>query len=182
MRAEPVTAWTRGQRRLHWATAALILLAFPLGWWMVAVPLRELLLKFLLYQLHKTLGITVFAAVAARLLLRAFNGRPDWDPGLSAWRRRAAAAMHVMLYAMLLATPVLGYLTAASAPSGVPTLFLGVISVPHVLSPNAARFAFLRLLHRGAAILLVVLASAHAMAALENHKRGLQSLRQMWRS
>ena len=72
-------------------------------------------------------------------------------------------------------------LTAASAPSGVPTLFLGVISVPHVLSPNAARFAMLRVLHRWAAILLVALACGHTMAALQNHWRGHESLRRMWR-
>lgn len=174
-------AWTRGQRRLHWATALLVFLAFPLGWWMVAVPLRHLLLKFILYQLHKTIGLIVFAAVGSRLVLRMLHGRPCAEAGLSAARQRVAAAMHGLLYAMLLATPVLGYLTASSAPAAIPTLFLGVIPLPNVLAPNAGRFAVLRVAHFGAAILLVVLACGHAMAALQNHWRGQESLRRMWR-
>jgi cytochrome b561 len=66
MRAEPSLGWTKAQRRLHWSTAVLVLLVFPLGWLMVGVPLSQLLLKFLLYQLHKTLGILAFALSVTR--------------------------------------------------------------------------------------------------------------------
>jgi cytochrome b561 len=45
---------------LHWAIAALVLLAAPMGVYMVALPFRQLWLKFLLYQPHKTIGITAF--------------------------------------------------------------------------------------------------------------------------
>jgi cytochrome b561 len=74
VRAELPLAWTRGQRRLHWWTAALVLLAFPLGWLMGSVPLSALLLKFLLYQIHKTLGILVLVLTTVRLLVRACRG------------------------------------------------------------------------------------------------------------
>lgn len=181
MRAEAPVTWNRAQRGLHWWTAALVLLAFPLGWLMVAVPLRELLVKFLLYQLHKTLGILVFALAAVRIAVRARRGRPAWDHDLPAWQRRAAGAVHALLYALLLATPALGYLTAATAPAQVPTLFFGVISIPHPLAPDAARFAVLRQVHRGFAILMVVLAAGHAAASAHNHRRGRATLARMWR-
>lgn len=176
MRDEPPFAWTRAQRRLHWWTAAFVLLAFPLGWPMVSVRLRELLLKFLLYQLHKTLGILVFALAAARLLIRARRGRPAWDHDLPRWQRRAAAAMHISLCVFLLMTPALGYLTAATAPAQVPTLFLGVVPIPHLLAPDAAWFAVLRQVHRTLAILLVVLAAGHVAASVHNHGRGRATL------
>jgi cytochrome b561 len=162
MRAEPSLGRTTAQRRLHWWTAALVLLAFPLGWVMVGVPLSQLLLKFLLYQLHKTLGILAFALAVTRLLVRARRGRPGWYEGIPGWQRQAAGAVHALLYAVLIATPALGYLTAATAPIGIPTLFLGVIPIPHLLAPDPVWFSVLRPLHRSMAILLVVLAGGHA--------------------
>ncbi|MBX6747837.1 MAG: cytochrome b/b6 domain-containing protein, partial [Acetobacteraceae bacterium] len=60
MAVEPPASWSRAQRRLHWTTAALVVIAAPMGVVMAALPFRQLLLKFLLYQLHKTIGITVF--------------------------------------------------------------------------------------------------------------------------
>ncbi len=164
--------WSRAQRRLHWWTAALVVVAFPLGFLMVGVPVTALLTKFLLYQLHKTIGIVVAGLVAARLVLRVTRGRPDWDPGLDRRQRTAAASIHALLYILLLAVPVLGYLTASTAPARVPTLFLGLISVPHALDADAAWFAVLRQVHRAAAILLVLLAGGHASAAVYDHLRG----------
>ena len=173
--------WTRAQRRLHWWTAALVACGFALGWIMVAVPLRDLLTKFLLFQLHKTLGLTVLGLAAVRLALRARRGRPAMEARLAEWERRAASLAHAMLYALLLAVPVLGYLTACTAPGGVPTLFLAVIPVPAIVGPNEAWFAVLRPVHRWAAVGLVALATGHALAALRHHRRGLPVLARMWR-
>jgi cytochrome b561 len=148
---------------------------------MVGVPLSQLLLKFLLYQLHKTLGILVFALVVVRLVVRARDGRPRSDEDLPAWQRQAAGAVHVLLYAVVFVTPLLGYFTAATAPIGIPTLFLGVIPIPHIVGADPVWFAVLRQVHRSMAILLVVLAGAHAIAAFHNHLRGRGTLIRMWR-
>src|SRR5271155_2727133 len=67
MPAEPPQCWSRAQRALHWSIAAFILLAAPIGAYMVTLPFQQLLLKFVLYQLHKTIGITVFLLVLAQL-------------------------------------------------------------------------------------------------------------------
>ena len=45
---------------------------------MVALPFRQLLLKFLLYQLHKTIGITAFVLALGQLALHWRRGRPAW--------------------------------------------------------------------------------------------------------
>jgi cytochrome b561 len=180
MASDPALRWSRLQRALHWWTAALVLTAFPLGWIMVATPLHALLLKFLLYQLHKTLGIAVLGLVVIRAYARLTRARPNWDAGLPAWQQHAAAGMHAALYLLLLVVPLLGYLTAASAPARIPTLFLGVLPVPHLLAPDPALFALLRPLHRWGAILLVGLAAAHTAAAIHNHRAGRASLLRMW--
>jgi cytochrome b561 len=176
-----VETWSAAQRRLHWWGAGLIAVAFAVAWVMVAVPLTELLVKFVLYQVHKTLGLTVLALVLWRLVLRARRGRPAWEADLPPWQRRAASWMHVALYALALAVPVLGYFTAATAPARVPTLFLLVIPIPHVVGPSEAGFDVLRAVHRAAAILLVLLALGHAAAAVHNHRRGRATLARMWR-
>ena len=173
--------WSRGQRRLHWWTAGLVAAGFVLAWIMLAVPLRDLLSKFLLFQLHKTIGLIVFALVLWRLGLRARAGRPATEAGLSVRERRAAGVVQALLYALLLAVPGLGYLTACTAPSGVPTLFLGLIPVPAIVGADPGWYEVLRTAHRWLAITLVVLAGGHALAALSHHRRGRAVLVRMWR-
>jgi len=158
----------------------LILLAFPIAWWMAAVPFEELLLKFVLFQVHKTLGILVLIAVLWRLFIRLRRGRPEWEAGLPEWQRKAARRLHVALYVLLLVVPVLGYLVACTAPARIPTLFLGVIPIPAIVGASKPWFLLLLDLHRAAAIALVLLAIGHAAAAIHNHRRGLAGLRKMW--
>jgi len=174
--------WSRLQRRLHWWTAGLILAGFALAWVMVAVPLDALLAKFLLYQAHKTIGLTVLALVLWRLLLRARRPRPAWDVDWPRWQVRAAETGHAALYVFALAVPVLGYFVAATAPAQVPTLFLFVIPVPHLLGADESAFKALREAHRAAAILLVLLAAGHAGMAVWHHRAGRTTLRRMWRA
>jgi len=180
MPAEARHGWTLAQRRLHWWTACLVVIAFPLGWIMVGVSLDQLFLKFALYQLHKTIGILVFVLVLARLVIRSRRGRPAWDRGLFPWQRRAAETMHALLYVLLVVVPLLGYLTAATAPARIPTLFLGVLPIPHLLAADAFWFDILRQTHRALAVLLVSLAFGHAVAAIANHMNGHPGLMAMW--
>ncbi|MFX7878625.1 cytochrome b/b6 domain-containing protein, partial [Acinetobacter baumannii] len=91
-----------------------------------AVPLAQLLVKFVLYQAHKTIGIVIFALTCWRLLWRLRGDGPGLPAG---WHGRAAGAVHAVLLILLLAMPVTGFLLSAASPSGVPTLFLGVIAI-----------------------------------------------------
>jgi len=181
MPAEPPQSWSRAQRALHWSIAAFILLAAPIGAYMVTLPFQQLLLKFVLYQLHKTIGITVFLLVLAQLTLHWRHGRPPLGGDVPRWQRRAAPRVHAALFVLVIATPCLGYLTAATAPARIPTLFLGVIPVPHVVGTHPAWFGVLRQIHLAFAIVLVGLAGGHAAAALHHHWKGHDTLMRMWR-
>jgi cytochrome b561 len=181
MPTDQPAGWSRAQRRLHWWIAALIILGFALGWLMVAVPLAQLLTKFLLYQLHKTIGLTVLLLAVLRIAVRLRHGRPPWEADLPAWQRHAAATVHALLYLLILATPILGYFTAATAPAQVPTLYFLVIPVPHLVGPSTAAFGIVQPLHRALAILLILLASGHAAMAIRHHSQGRATLTMMWR-
>jgi len=177
----PPSGWDRTQRGLHWWTAALVFAGFALGWLMVGVPVSQLLAKFLLYQLHKTIGLTVLALSLARLAVLARRGRPGWDATIPDWQRTAARVVHLGLYVLLFVVPVLGYLTAATAPAEVPTLFLGVIPVPNLVGTNPQWFPLLRQVHRFMAILLATIGAGHAVAAIHHHVQGKNTLIRMWR-
>lgn len=180
MRGDVPGRWSPAQRRLHWATALLILLAFPIAWVMAAVPFEDLLLKFLLFQVHKTLGLMVLLAAVARIVIRLRRGRAWWDDELTDWQRKAAQRLHTALYVLILVVPVLGYFVACTAPVEIPTLFLGVIPVPAIVGVSKVWFPVLLDLHRAAAITLVLLATGHAAAAVQHHRRGRAVLRRMW--
>ncbi|ONG53249.1 hypothetical protein BKE38_12765 [Pseudoroseomonas deserti] len=177
----PPEGWSRAQRRLHGAIAVLVLAALAMAPVMVGLGYSQLLLKFLLYQAHKSVGLLVLLLAAALLALHAARGRPSPDPDLPAWQRLTARAMHAALFALLLAMPVLGYLTAASAPIAIPTFFFGLVPVPHLLAPDAARFAWLRGLHEWAGWSLALLLAGHAGMAIRHHLQGRATLRRMWR-
>jgi cytochrome b561 len=149
VRRRPV-AWrlARVRRHLHWWTAALLAIGFAVAWIMTALPATELLVKFLLYQLHKSLGLCVSGLAALRIALayRAGN-RPRGLPAA--------------LYGLLLMVPLLGYLTAAASPTAVPTLFFLLLNVPHVIGPDQAVFDAIRPVHKWLAVGLIALAAWH---------------------
>lgn len=172
--------WGAAQRWLHWAVAGLVVAAFAVGLVMVDLPLTQLLAKIIAYQLHKTIGLLVPPLVLWRLWLRARRARPAPDPSIPAWQHRAAAAGHAALYALLIVVPVLGYLSASTAPGQIETVMFLLIPIPHVLEPDEATFALLRDIHQILAWSLVVLAAGHAAVAVWHHRRGHVTLRSMW--
>jgi cytochrome b561 len=153
----------RVRRHLHWWTAALVTAGFAIAWLMTALPVTALLVKFLLYQLHKSLGLCVSGLAAIRLLL--------------AWRSHdLPRGSQAVLYGLLLVVPLLGYLTAAVSPITVPTLFFMLFRVPHVIAPDQALFDAIRPLHKWLAIGLAGLASWHGIR-MWRRASGLAALR-----
>lgn len=179
MSASSSEGWSAAQRGLHWAVALLVALAFAIGLVMVALPLTQLLAKILAYQAHKTIGLLVPPLVLWRLWLRARRGRPPDDAGLPAWQHRAAALGHAALYALLIVVPVLGYLSASTAPGQIETVMFLLVPIPHVLEPDEATYEAARALHQLLAWTLVVLAAGHAAVAVVHHRRGRPVLARM---
>ncbi|MBP0465777.1 cytochrome b/b6 domain-containing protein [Roseomonas sp. PWR1] len=181
MSASSSDGWSRAQRWLHWGVATLVVAGFAIGLVMVALPLTRLLEKILAYQAHKTIGLLVPPLVLWRLWLRARRGRPAEEEAMPPWQRRAAAAGHAALYALLLVVPALGYLSASTAPGQIETVMFLLIPIPHVLEADEALYETLRATHQILAWALVLLAAGHAAAALHHHARGGAVLRRMWR-
>jgi cytochrome b561 len=150
---------------LHWLIAALVLVMFGLGWYMADLPLGQQ--KFDLYQLHKSLGITIFGLAAVRLLWRWFHPAPPLPGSMPPWERAAARTSHALLYLMLLAQPLIGFLQSNAA--NFPVVLWGVLPLPEVIGSDEALGETLVVLHRWNSRLLLLLILVHAAAALRHH-------------
>ncbi len=146
---------------------------------MVALPLTQLLAKIIAYQAHKTIGLLVPPLVLWRLWLRARRGRPAHEPTTPTWQHRAATIGHAALYTLLIIVPILGYLSASTAPGQIETVMFLLIPVPHILEPDEATYEILRAIHQILAWTLVTLAAGHAAVAIAHHRRGHRVLARM---
>ncbi len=177
--APPIT-WSAAQRRLHWLVADGVVAAFALSLIMTRLGDDQLLLKFFLYQIHKTLGLLVLAGTVARLVLLVRHGRPPLPDSFTPLEKLAVHLGHGALYILLIVVPVLGYLTNSTSPSRIPVLFMLVIPLPNLTPPSQYWNDLFVTFHYFAAITLVVIASVHALIAIVHHLRGQPILRRMW--
>jgi cytochrome b561 len=150
---------------LHWLIAALVLVMFGLGWYMAGLPLS--LRKFELYQLHKSIGVTIFVLAAVRLLWRLFNPAPPLPASMPTWQHAAARASHVLLYLVLLAQPLIGFLQSNAV--NFPIVWWGMVRLPALIGTDEALGEALLEVHVWNSRLLLVLVLVHAAAALRHH-------------
>lgn len=108
---------------LHWLVAALVVVQFALGWGMQEISKAPPGPRADAYNLHKSLGITIFALMALRLGWR-MRHRPPPLPPVPRWQARLAKSTHALLYGALVAMPLAGY--AGSVYSGYPVKFFGL--------------------------------------------------------
>ena len=107
---------------LHWLIAALLFVEFAHGWWMQEIPKQPPGIRADAFNLHKSVGLVLLALLLVRLGWRLAH-RPPALPPMPHWQRIAAKTNHVVLYAMMLAMPLSGYL--GSVFSGYPIKWFG---------------------------------------------------------
>ena len=158
-------AYTRTAIALHWLTLVLIACGFALAVYMVDLP--ESPQQFRYFAWHKWLGVTVFLLAIARLTWRLTHQAPAPTALMPVWQLRAAAAMHAVLYALLLVIPLTGWLYSSAA--GVSTVYLGLVQLPDLLVKDKALEEQLKLMHVALNYTLLALVVLHAAAALKHH-------------
>jgi len=157
--------WGAIAQLLHWLIALAVIGQMALGWVMVSWRLSPT--KFELYALHKSIGITVLLLVLIRLGWRLFNVTPAPPAASPRWEVRAARATHALLYLLLLALPVTGYLI--NSASNFPLVVWGVLPVPNVTDENESLQTVAEYAHLALFCVLAVLVLVHVAAALRHH-------------
>lgn len=149
---------------LHWTMAALIVAGFAVGFTMVDLPFSPK--KLAAYSYHKWIGVTVFALACARLVWRLTHRAPPLPAALPRWQAAASGAVHLLLYALMFAIPLTGWLFSSAA--GVPTVPFGVaaLQLPDLIERNKETADLLRFVHRCLNYSLAALVGLHAAAAL----------------
>ena len=150
---------------LHWLVFALVVGMVALGWTMVPLPLG--VQKLRLYDLHKSIGIIVFSLMAARLLWRLSNPPPALPEHMKTWERRLARISHVLLYIILFAMPLSGWIMSSAA--NFPVSAFGLFVLPDLVKPDKALLENMKTFHRFASYGLIALFSLHVAGALKHH-------------
>ena len=115
---------------LHWTIGLGILALIAIGLTMTHLGLAPMA-KFQLYQLHKSIGITVLLAVLLRLLWRLTH-RPPPLPAMPPLEKAAAEGTHRLLYLLMLVIPLSGWALVSVSPFNLPTVLYGVVPWPHL--------------------------------------------------
>jgi cytochrome b561 len=125
--AQPSTSrsdarYTRTAIALHWVVAALVVVQVAWGWAMQEIPKQPPGLRADAFNVHKSIGITIFMLMLVRVGWRIAHPPPALPP-MPRWQRRLARLNHGVLYAALLVMPVAGFL--GSVYSGYPIRAFG---------------------------------------------------------
>jgi cytochrome b561 len=156
--------YTRVAVLLHWLTALLIVAGFTLGATMTDLSMSPR--KVRLFAYHKWIGITVLGIVTVRLIWRLTH-RPPPDEPMPRWQSRVAHATHWLLYALMFATPFIGWLYSSAA--GFPVVYLKLWQLPDLVSKNEALAKRLVEVHGFLAWTMLQVVLLHAAAAAKHH-------------
>ena len=160
-----ITRYGTVAQGFHWLIAAMILVMLGLGYYMEDLPLGAQKLE--LYQLHKSIGITIALLAALRLAWRFVRPPPAMPETMRPWERRVAGVVHGLLYAMLFLQPLVGFLQSNAV--SFPIVLWGVLPLPALIGPDEALGDTLIVVHTIGGNLLAILVIIHVAAALRHH-------------
>lgn len=170
---------------LHWLIAIGIFSMFALGWfmsglpkeapkqtaydlfnwgiytWQMAEPVSP---RTFYYNLHKSIGVTLLAIIAIRILWRITHKPPPYISTLKAWERKLATGTHHLLYLLMIALPVSGLVMSAYSKYGVKWFGIPFIKG---LDNNAMREFYLEV-HEAVGIIVLLLVILHIAGALKH--------------
>ncbi len=150
---------------LHWLMAALILGTFGVGLYMHELPLSPT--KLQIYSWHKWAGVSAFLLVFVRLAWRATHRPPPLPFAMPRWQQFAAHGGHALLYLLMIAIPLTGWLM--SSAKGFQTVYFGVLPIPDLLAKNKELGDALREVHEVLNFLMITIVAGHVGAALKHH-------------
>ena len=118
----------------------------------------------LLLAIHRPLGLAILAFAVVRLVNRLTHRPPPFLAMMSLVERRFATWSEYLMYALLLAQPLIGWAMLSAA--GSPITIYGPIHLPGIAPFNIAMYELLRWCHIVAALSLFLVFTAHVGVVL----------------
>ena len=157
---------------LHWLIAALIFINIWYGWRMGQL---KGLAQYELFQLHKSIGVSVLILSVIRLGWRVMNPAPALPASMTRFERGVAGATHWVLYGFMLILPLTGWVVVSASPYNLPTLLFKSAPWPHLGFVHDLPMATRKLIedqvgdvHAWLAWSLLALAALHVAAAIKH--------------
>ena len=179
------THYTKMAKVLHWLIAIGIFAMFALGWYMTDLPKEapkqmaydlfdwgiytwqvseEISPRSFYFNLHKSIGVTIFALILFRILWRISHKPPALLATYKAWERKLATGAHHTLYLLMVALPLSGVIMAVASKYGIKWFGLEFIGG---LDNKALREAF-KEVHEIVGIVILVVVAVHILGALKH--------------
>jgi cytochrome b561 len=145
----------------HWFIVALLAVQYPIGWFMPDIHPGMTPGAGMIF--HLSIGLTILALTVLRLAWRLTHPVAP-ESSLPAWQRLSSEAVHWLLYALVLATTVSGWLFASYRGWSVSYFYL--VPLPMLTSGNAAAGRAIDGFHQAMELALLVTIGIHIAAAL----------------
>ncbi|MGB7816621.1 MAG: cytochrome b [Methylotenera sp.] len=137
---QSTSRYTKTAIILHWLIALGVFVMFALGWYMSELPkeapklmsldlfdlgvytwqfTEETTARAFYFNLHKSIGVTLFALILVRVFWRITHRPPAMLPSLKAWEKKLATGAHHLLYLLMVALPVSGIIMATYSKYGI---------------------------------------------------------------
>lgn len=167
---------------LHWLIAAAVLTNIGLGLYMGTLA-RTDPMKFEIIQLHKSVGLTVLILSIAIVIWRLTHRAPPLPAGMAPPLKLLASAVHVLLYVLIVALPLTGWLMVSSSPHGGSLSYFGLFDWPligflaHMAQPDKkALVGTFAETHETLAWIMIGLVPLHVVGALWHQFFGSESV------
>jgi cytochrome b561 len=157
--------WGAIAQLLHWLIVLFIVAQFTLATLFDGLPAGAK--KLTLLSRHKSIGITILVLALLRLAWRWNNPTPTLPDTLKPYERVLARLTHRLLYGLLFAVPLSGWLM--SSARGFPVSWFGFFQLPDLVPKNKALYQALLTTHEILAWTLGIVATVHLLAALKHH-------------
>jgi len=145
----------------HWLIVALLLVQYPIGWLMP--DLHRNMKPGAPMTFHISFGITILLLIVLRFVWRLTHPVTP-ERSLPPWQRLSSEAVHWLLYVLVLATTVTGWLFASFR--GWAVSFFYLLPMPMLSSGNDAAGKVIDGLHQASEWALLVVIGIHVAAAL----------------
>lgn len=153
---------------LHWMIALLMLGQIAVG--LTMTRLHDQRLAFGLIQWHKSFGFLTLALVLLRIGWRLLNRPPPLPASMPDWEKRGAGLSHALLYGLMLALPVSGWVLVSVSTLAIPTYAFYLFVIPHLpLAATDAAETAATATHHWLAYLAIAVLALHGLAALRHH-------------
>jgi len=151
---------------LHW-TIALLIVGNVIGA-LVAGELPKAEAQAIM-NLHKATGLLVLALSVARIAWRLTHRPPPYPPEMKGWEVKLAKGVHALLYVLMIAIPLTGWIFVSAATGGKPIDFYGLFGWPGLpLAQSRDTAGLVKELHEIFAFALIGLWALHVAGALKH--------------